>query len=59
VYVLSEQVQYVGTNGELVTESFTDYTRRNLITQYPTVETFLTAWFHTERKQAIVEELLE
>jgi type I restriction enzyme, R subunit len=59
VYILSQQVQYVGINGELVTESFTDYTRRNLVTQYPTIETFLTAWFHAERKQAIVEELLE
>jgi type I restriction enzyme R subunit len=59
VYVLSEQVQYIGVNGQLVTESFTDFTRKNLITQYPTVETFLTAWFNAERKQAIVEELLE
>ena len=59
VYVLSQQVQYIGTNGKLVTESFTDYTRKNLITQYPTVETFLTAWFNAERKQAIVEGLLE
>jgi type I restriction enzyme R subunit len=59
VYVLSQQVQYLGVNGQLVTESFTDYTRRNLITQYPTIETFLTAWFNAERKQAIVEELLE
>ena len=59
VYVLSQQMQYIGVNGELVTESFTDFTRQNLITQYPTIETFLTAWFNAERKQAIVEELLE
>ena len=51
---LSQQVQYIGTNGKLVTESFTDYTRKNLITQYPTIETFLTAWFNAERKDAIV-----
>ena len=37
-----------------MTESFADYTRQNLITKYPTVETFLTAWFNTERKKAIV-----
>ena len=52
-------MQYIGVNGELVTKSFTDYTRKNLITKYPTIETFLTAWFNAERKQAIVEELLE
>jgi len=59
VYVSSTHVQYLGVNGELVTESFTDYTRQNLITKYPTIETFLTAWFSAERKQAIVAELLE
>jgi len=59
VYVSSTHVQYLGVNGELVTESFTDYTKQNLITKYPTIETFLTAWFNAERKQAIVTELLE
>lgn len=59
VYVTSTQVQYLGVNGELVTESFTDYTKQNLITKYPTIETFLTAWFNAERKDAIVAELLE
>lgn len=57
--VSSSQVQYLGVNGELITESFTDFTRQNLITKYPTIETFLTAWFNAERKQAIVAELLE
>jgi type I restriction enzyme R subunit len=57
--VSSSQVQYLGVNGELVTESFTDYTRQNLVTKYPTIETFLTAWFNAERKEAIVAELLE
>jgi type I restriction enzyme R subunit len=59
VYVSSTHVQYLGKDGQLVTESFTDYTRQNLITKYPTIETFLTAWFNAERKQAIVAELLE
>ena len=57
--VSSSQVQYLGVNGELVTESFTDYTKQNLVTKYPTSETFLTAWFNAERKEAIVAELLE
>ena len=59
VYVNSSQVQYIGTDGQLVTESFTDYTKQNLITKFPTIDTFLTAWFNAERKQAIVAELLE
>jgi type I restriction enzyme R subunit len=59
VYVSSRQIQYIGANGQLITESFTDFTKQNLITKYPTIETFLTAWFNAERKQAIVAELLE
>jgi type I restriction enzyme R subunit len=59
VSVRSSQVQYLGADGQLITESLTDFTRQNLVTQYPTLETFLTAWFNAERKQAIVAELLE
>jgi type I restriction enzyme R subunit len=59
VYVQASQTQYLGVNGELVTESFVDYTRQNLVTKFPTLETFLTAWFNAERKDAIVAELLE
>jgi type I restriction enzyme, R subunit len=59
VYISSQQVQYHGPNGQLITESFTDYTRKNLLTEYPTIDTFLTAWFNAERKDAIVAELLE
>lgn len=59
VYVTSEQVQYLGADGKLVTESFTDYTRENLLTRYPTIESFLLDWFNAERKEAIVQELLK
>lgn len=51
------QVQYTGADGELVTESYKDYARRALIARYPTLETFLTAWFQAEHKQSIVAEL--
>ena len=51
------QVQYAGADGELVTESYLDYARHTLIAQYPTFETFLTAWFTVEHKQSIVAKL--
>jgi type I restriction enzyme R subunit len=59
VNVKDERVQYIGIDGQLVTESLTDYTRQNLLTAYPRLETFLLAWFNAERKEAIVAELLE
>ena len=55
----SRQVQYIGSDGRLITESFTDYTANHLRSTYPTLETFLLAWFNAERKDAIVAELLE
>jgi len=51
------QVRYTGADGELVTESYLDYTRHTLLAQYPTFETFSTAWFTVEHKQSIVAEL--
>jgi type I restriction enzyme R subunit len=59
VQVKSKQVHYIGANGQLITESFTDYTRKNLLDAYPTVEGFLQVWFNEDRKEAIVAELLE
>lgn len=51
------QVQYTSADGELVTESYLDYARHTLLAQYPTFETFSTAWFTVEHKQSIVAEL--
>ena len=57
VAVLNERVQYIGADGKLITESLTDYSRRNILAQYPSLEAFLTAWNTSERKEAIIEEL--
>ena len=57
VSVTSKRVQYHGKDGELITESFTDYTKENLLTQYPTLDAFLTVWHAAERKDIILREL--
>lgn len=57
VTVLKQQVQYIGKNGKLITESLTDYTRRNVRDQYATLDDFLSAWSAADRKQAILDEL--
>lgn len=56
VTVLKQRVQYIDKDGKLITESLTDYTRRNVRNQYATLDDFLTAWRSTERKQAILDE---
>ncbi|WP_027187816.1 EcoAI/FtnUII family type I restriction enzme subunit R [Desulfovibrio cuneatus] len=57
VTVLKQRVQYIDKDGKLITESLTDYTRRNLRDQFVTLEAFLAAWNTAKRKQAVLDEL--
>lgn len=57
VKVLSERVQYVDKDGKLITESLTDYTKKNILEQYAKLDDFLRTWTEAEKKQAIIEEL--
>ena len=57
VAVVTERVQYLDAEGNLITESLKDYTRKTVREVYTSLSEFLGAWNDAERKQAIVEEL--
>ena len=57
VSVARERVQYLNAEGKLITESLRDYTRINLVKQYDSLDKFLQAWNHAERKAVLMEEL--
>jgi type I restriction enzyme, R subunit len=57
VRVVSERVQYLDADGKLITESLKDYTRKAVRKSYTSLNAFLNAWSHADRKQTIVEEL--
>lgn len=59
VTVLKQRVQYIDNDGKLITESLTDYTRRNILSQYTTLSDFLAAWNNASRKQVILDALEE
>jgi len=59
VRIVSERVEYYSSNGQLVTESLTDYTRKNILGEYDTLDHFLKAWNEESRKQAIIDTLKE
>jgi len=59
VDILNERVHYYGKDGKLVTESLKDYSKRNILAGYETLDDFLTAWTKAERKQAIIDELYD
>ena len=57
VTVGQKHIQYLDKDGNLITESLIDYTKRNVRNQYASMDEFLNAWSDAERKQPIVEEL--
>lgn len=59
VTILNERVQYYDKDGKLITESVTDYSKKNILGEYATLDSFLRAWKSEERKQAIIDELQE
>ena len=59
VTVVAERVQYYGKDGKLITESLRDFTTRAVRKEYRSLDQFLHAWSESERKQVILDELLE
>ena len=59
VSIISERVQYYDVGGKLITESLIDYTKKNILGEYATLDSFINQWNKEERKQAIIDELRE
>jgi type I restriction enzyme R subunit len=57
VEIVGERVQIIDSNGKLITESLTDYTKRTLLGEYATLDEFLQSWSSAKRKYLIMEEL--
>ena len=59
VKILSKRVEYRGEDGQMVTESYRDYSRKNILKEYASLDEFVTNWNATKKKSAIVKELEE
>lgn len=57
VRIVNERVQYLDADGRIITESLKDYTKKNVIERYATLETFLNSWKNADKKKIIVEAL--
>ena len=57
VTIINERVQYLGADGKIITESLRDYTRKNVRTNYTSLDAFLKSWKRTDKKRAVIEEL--
>ena len=57
--IIAERVQYYEKDGKLITESLKDFTRKAVGQEFKSLDQFRKRWNGTERKQVILEELLE
>lgn len=57
VMLISERVQYYDKDGKLVTESLVDFTRKNILHDYSSLDEFLTLWTSDAKRDAIINEL--
>ena len=55
--VINERIEYVGTDGKLVTESYRDFAKKQIAEEYRSLDEFVSQWNASERKQAIIDEL--
>lgn len=59
VSIVSERVEYLGDDGQMVTESYRDYSRKNILNEFASLDDFLTKWKSSKKKSAIIEALAE
>ncbi len=59
VKIIAERVQFLDADGNLITESLTDYTRQQVKKQFSTLKDFLRKWSSADQKKAIIAELAE
>jgi len=57
VKVLAERVQYLDSDGRLITESLKDYTRAAVKKAYTSLDGFLKKWTEADKKAAVIAEL--
>jgi type I restriction enzyme R subunit len=57
--IIAERIEYIGPDGSLITESYRDFTRKQIKSEYALLDDFLRSWNTAIKKQAILELLEE
>lgn len=57
--IISERIEYIGPDGNLITESYKDFSRKQIRSEYASLDEFLNQWHSATKKQAILDELEE
>jgi type I restriction enzyme R subunit len=59
VRIIAERIEYLGPDGILITESYRDFTRKQIRSEFASLDDFLQRWQSTKKKQAIIDLLEE
>lgn len=57
VSVLNERVQHLDGNGKLIIETLKDYTKKNILKEYRSLNEFLARWNSFTKKKTVIDEL--
>jgi type I restriction enzyme R subunit len=57
--IVAERIEYLGPDGMLITESYKDFTRKQIQTEFASLDEFLKRWNDSNKKQVIVDLLEE
>lgn len=57
VRIVAERIEYFGPDGQLITESYRDFTRKQVRSEYESLDDFLRKWNSADKKKYMVELL--
>jgi type I restriction enzyme R subunit len=57
--IVAERIEYYGQDGKLITESYRDFTRKQIHSEFASLDDFLRKWNTAGKKEAIIELLEE
>ncbi|WP_461510090.1 EcoAI/FtnUII family type I restriction enzme subunit R [Rhizobium leguminosarum] len=57
--IIAERVEYIGPDGNLITESYREFARNQITSEYASLDDFVRKWQASDRKKAIIDELEE
>ncbi|MDP2397556.1 MAG: DEAD/DEAH box helicase family protein [Burkholderiales bacterium] len=57
--IIAERIEYIGPDGQLITESYKDFSRKQIRSEFASLDDFLARWNRAKKKQALIDELEE
>jgi type I restriction enzyme R subunit len=57
--IIAERIEYIGPDGQLITESYKEFSRKQIRSEFASLDDFLARWNSARKKQALIDELEE